>query len=189
MADEKHSFEVGDEVRGKNSQLIGVILKILDAGYLMIRESEFDMEMNVHSSEVVKTTLSPLGLKKTGIPKDTDKTGSGGAGLRPERGSGRGSGKKGLGAALRVDLHWEKLPKRNRNAYSSPIEAQIAWCREQLARGLREGVKEVTIIHGKGSGALHKRVMALLKTYAQIKEVEVLKAALEDAHGVKVRLR
>ncbi len=185
MADEKHSFEVGDEVRGKNSQLIGVVLKVLDAGYLMIRESEFDMEMNVHSSELVITTLSPLSLKKTGTPKDK----SGGAGLRPERGSGRGNGKKGLGAVLRVDLHWEKLPKHNRNAYSTPSEAQIAWCKEQLAKSLREGVKEVIIIHGKGSGALHKSVMALLKTYPQIKEVEVIKAALEEAHGVKVRLR
>lgn len=182
MADEKHSFEVGDEVRGKNTELIGVILKVLDAGYLMIRESEFDMEMNVHSSEVVLTTLSPLSLKKTGIPKDTK---SEGAGLRPDR----GSGKSGKGAALRVDLHWEKLPKHNRHAYPTPIEAQIAWCREQLAKALQQGVREVTIIHGKGSGALHKKVMALLKTYPQIREMEVLKVALEEAHGVKVRLR
>ncbi|HCS20869.1 MAG TPA: hypothetical protein DIW47_09990 [Bacteroidetes bacterium] len=184
MADEKHSFEVGDEVRGKNTELIGVVLKVLDAGYLMIRESEFDMEMNVHSSELVKTTLNPLSLKKTGKPKETK---SGGAGLRPERGSGRG--KKGLGAALRIDLHWEKLPKHNRHAYSTPSEAQIAWCGEQLARALREGIKEVTIIHGKGSGALHKKVMSLLKTYPQIKEMEILKVALEEAHGVRVRLQ
>lgn len=177
MADEKHSFEVGDEVRGKNSQLIGVVLKILDAGYLMIRESEFDMEMNVHASEVIKTTMDPLSIKHS--PKSRKQS--------PLNLNLNLNLKKA--AALRVDLHWEKLPKHNKNAYAAPIEAQIAWCREQLAKALREGIKEVTIIHGKGSGALHKRVMALLKTYPQIKEVEVIKAALEEAHGVKVRLR
>lgn len=180
MADGAHFFEVGDEVRGKNTELIGVVLKVLDEGWLMIRECEFDMEMNVHSSEVVRTTLSPLSLKKTGIPKDTAKSG----GARE-----RGSERSGKGAALRIDLHWEKLPKHNKNAYPTPAEAQIAWCGEQLARALREGVKEVTIIHGKGSGALHKKVMALLKTYPQIKAIEVLKVALEEAHGVIVRLR
>lgn len=177
MADGAHSFEVGDEVRGKNTELIGVVLKVLDAGYLMIRESEFDMEMNVHSSEVIKTTMDPLSIKNS--PKSRNQS--------PLNLNLNLNLKKG--AALRIDLHWEKLPKHNQHAYPTPSEAQIAWCQEQLAKALQQGVREVTIIHGKGSGALHKKVMTLLKTYPQIKEVEVLKAALEDAHGVRVRLR
>lgn len=169
MTDFKHPFQIGDQVRGKDTELVGVVIKILDAGYLMIRESEYDMDMNVHCSEVVPNQLNPLELR--GIPDKYKKE------------------EKAIisSKSKQVDLHWEKLSQRNKQGYATPMEAQLAYFQLHLNKAKHEGVKELTIIHGKGSGTLHKRILALVRNASQVKGIEILKSALEPPHGILIR--
>lgn len=171
MAENKYSFKVGDRVRGKNTELVAVVVKILDAGYLMVHEEEFDMDLNILCSEVVLDQLNPLEIKNSS-PIKTDKRH---APIKVTQ--------------IRIDLHYEKLPARFKSANSSPLEAQLDYLKERLAVALRESHKVITLIHGKGAGTLHKACLNLLKTYPQCRDLKVLKVALEPPHGIEIVLK
>jgi len=94
MANEKHGIVVGNRIRGKNSELVGVVVKVLDAGYLMVHEEEFDMDLNIHHSEVVVDELNPIDFIRISPKKEMDQY------------------SKKKSKSLRIDLHLEKIPDR-----------------------------------------------------------------------------
>lgn len=169
MDDPKHDYQVGDAIRGKDTELRGRVLKILDAGYLMILETVFDMEMNIHISEIVKDNLNPNLIRSGAAPKEITKPTS-----RLQ--------------SVRIDLHLEKLPHSYKNMRHA-LEAQLLFLRDKIAIYLNQGLKEITIIHGKGSGTLHQKIKRLLKDYPQIKEIHELKVALDKPHGIQIKMK
>lgn len=171
MSDDKHEIVVGNRIRGKNSELVAVVVKVLDAGYLMVHEEEFDMDLNIHHSEVVIDALNPVDFFRIGPAKKSDQAA------------------KKSPTSMRVDLHLEKIPDRLKGPHIPALESQQYYLKERLATALREGVSQITIIHGKGSGILHKKCLALLKSYPQCRQVKILKVALEAAHGIEVSLK
>jgi|GEM_PF-2093044 len=171
MADDKHQISEGDRVRGKNSELVGIVVKVLDAGYLMVHEEEFDMDLNVHQSEVVFDELNPIDFYRVVPKKDKGAPSA----KRPQE--------------LRIDLHLEKIPTRLKGPQIPALESQLQYLQERMAQALQQGCSQLIIIHGKGSGILHQRCMRQLKSYPQCRELKILKVALEAPHGINVRLK
>ena len=164
-----YEFQAGDPVRGKDSELRGVVLKVLDKGWLMVRETEFDMEVNVHSDEVVLSSMPTDKLSYPLAPKEE----------QPSR----------KVKSQHIDLHLESIPVSIRKRHTHPAEAQLEFLRKCLHTCLQQGCSQLEIIHGKGSGNLHKRILELLRNHAQVRYVEPLKAALEKPHGIRVLFR
>jgi len=171
MSDDKHRIVAGNRVRGKNSALVGTVVKVLDAGYLMIHEDEFDMDLNLHHSEVVVDALNPMDLKTFMPKKEVDRSES----KRTQN--------------LRIDLHLEKIPARFKGPHIPALESQKQYLQERLSMALREGISQLTIIHGKGAGTLHKTCLSLINGYPQCRQIKVLKVALESAHGIEVSFK
>ncbi|MBI1221774.1 MAG: hypothetical protein GC180_04140 [Bacteroidetes bacterium] len=165
MTEPGHDFQIGDPIRAKDSDLKGRVIKILDAGYLMILDLEFDMELNLHHSEIVKDELDPSRIISHNSPKD--------------------SIAKNIPRSLCVDLHQEKLPSTYRNTMPV-LQGQLDYSQDRLLYCLHSGCKEVLFIHGKGSGALHQRLLNLLKGFPQIQSIEIQKVAFEKPHGIRV---
>lgn len=158
-------FQIGDEVRGKDSLIKGKVLKILDAGYLMILESEFEMEMNIHESEVIKA--EPIQFTTNKVVKDS---------VKPKK-----------TGSTRLDLHFEKLPQNYRN--EGVLFGQLSFCDYHLAKAIQSGITSMEIIHGKGSGKLHQEILKRIKSNPGVKSYKIQKAALELPHAILVYFR
>ncbi len=158
------AFQEGDEVRGKDSTLKAKVLKVLDRGYLMVYELEFGMEMNVHESELVLVQRFDPGIvqKKEVIAK-------------PKR------------ERRRIDLHENRLPSNYR--YQPLLQAQCDYAAYQLAKAVQDACVELEIVHGKGQGVLHKRLLQLCKSHPAVKSIKIQKAALELPHAIVISLR
>lgn len=158
------AFQEGDEVRGKDSTLKAKVLKVLDRGYLMVYEQEFGMEMNVHESELVLVQRFDPGFaqQKADIakPKNLKK---------------------------RIDLHASKLPSNYR--YRPLLQAQCDYAAYQLAIASQESYIQLEIVHGKGQGVLHKKLVQLCQSHPAVKSIKIQKAALELPHAIVIHFR
>ncbi|TNE81336.1 MAG: hypothetical protein EP332_04240 [Bacteroidetes bacterium] len=158
------AFQEGDEVRGKDSTLKAKVLKVLDRGYLMIYELEFGMEMNMHESELVLVQRFDPGFVQTkeaiAKPKNQKR---------------------------RIDLHEKKLPSNYR--YQPLLQAQCDYAVYQLAKAAQESCSELELVHGKGQGVLHQRLMQMCQSHPSVKSLKIQKAALELPHAIVILLR
>ncbi|MDX5321163.1 MAG: Smr/MutS family protein [Bacteroidota bacterium] len=166
MKDPAHTFQPGDRICGKDTELKGLVLKVLDEGWLMILETEFDMEMNIHSKEVVPVAFD----EKTSIrtpPKESPSS----PGSRIQ--------------SIRVDLHWEKIPARFKGS-GIPLQSQLDYSRYMLSDCIQKGIKSCLLIHGKGEGILHQELLRLCKGFSGIKALTPKKVAFEKPHALEI---
>ena len=72
-----------------------------------------------------------------------------------------------------IDLHTEALDMNERNHKMTPvISKQIAVCKNYIQNAIDAGVDRVTVIHGKGIGALKSEVIMLLGKYPEVISIE-----------------
>ncbi len=142
-------FSVGDKVCCTNTSVRGVILKILDSRHVMLLDEETDMEIDysihtlilVEASHKELTAKNPINKEEvTRIPSTKN---------------------------LSIDLHTEKLPKNYRT--TPPLHGQLDYLDYKLALAISQGTKQLTIIHGKGSGILRNEVTKRLRQLPQVK--------------------
>lgn len=141
-------FSVGDKVCCTNTSVRGVIVKILDQRHVMLLDEETDMEIDysIHTLILVEASHKEL-TAKTPINKEETKTSS--------------------AKNITIDLHTEKLPKNYRT--SPPLQGQLDYLDYKLALAINQGVKKLTIIHGKGKGTLRNEVIKRLRSLPQVK--------------------
>jgi DNA mismatch repair protein MutS2 len=162
------NFKPGDEVRGKDTAIRGKVLKVLDEKWLMVLETEHNMEINLPAEELVKVEITGFDNVWQAPLQD----------LKPAKRKSR--------SYLVLDIHWEKIPSGYKNHLSAPLSVQLEYLDRQIAAALQEGYAGVRIIHGKGSGVLRKEVISLLRSKTYIKGLKTIKAALEPAHGTEI---
>lgn len=144
-------FSVGDKVCCTNTSVRGVILKILDSRHVMLLDEETDMEIDysIHTLILVQASHADL-TAKAPTSKEVVK-------ISPAKN-------------LSIDLHTEKLPKNYRT--SPPLQGQLDYLDYKLALAISQKAKQLTIIHGKGSGVLRNEVIKRLRQLPQVKSFE-----------------
>ncbi len=160
------NFRVGDKVSGLESDLRGTVVKILDAGYLMIHVEEYDMEVNLHEDELVKSDMQATKISSP-KPKSEDIT-------------------HHNQMTTTLDLH---LGKNKSGSQQHPLELQLNKLRSFLSLSVQNRVARITVIHGKGKGRLHQACLQFLRSDKRVKKLEILRAALHEPHGIIVYLR
>jgi hypothetical protein len=69
-----------------------------------------------------------------------------------------------------IDLHIDVLAPEMREDYPGKIlEYQILKCKEFIDQAIASRYSQITVIHGKGKGALKLEVLALVSKYPQIR--------------------
>ncbi len=144
-------FKVGDIVCCKNSSLRGAVVKLLDSRHVMLLEDETGMEIDypIHTLILVEASYTELTATNP-ISKEIPTT------IAPKN--------------ISIDLHTEKLPQNYRT--TPPLYGQLDFLDYKLALAIQQGVKQVTIIHGIGSGVLKNEVMKRLRAFPQVKSIE-----------------
>ncbi len=141
-------FKVGDKVCCKNSSLKGEVVKLLDSRHVVIFDDETGMEMDysIHTLILVEASYNELTAKipvKKEIPTGT------------------------VPKHITIDLHTEKLPKNYR---STPVlQGQLDYLDYKLAMAIQQGVRTVTVVHGKGNGVLKNEVTKRVRSIPQVK--------------------
>ena len=161
-------FKEGDRVEGRDSTIRGLVRKVLSADYVMIYEESSDMDMDVHVLELVLAEWQGHGI---GHPSKKE----------------IGEEKIKTPTSASVDLHYEKIPSSFRRGGITPIEAQLTYFRYVLENGLRGGIHQLTIIHGKGSGELKQRLVQAIRKDKRIRSYKELREPLETrSHAIVV---
>lgn len=141
-------FSVGDKVCCTNTSVRGVVLKILDSRHVMLLDDETDMEIDysIHTLILVEASYKELTAK---MPTNKDEV--------------RTSSVKNIS----IDLHTEKLPKNYRTI--PPLHGQLDYLDYKLALAISQKTKQLTIIHGRGTGVLRNEVIKRLRQLPQVK--------------------
>lgn len=141
-------FSVGDKVCCINTSVRGVIIKILDSRHVMLLDEETDMEIDysIHTLILVEASHKELTAK---APTNKEEV--------------KSSSTKNIS----IDLHTEKLPKNYRT--TPPLHGQLDYLDYKLALAITQKVKQLTIIHGKGTGVLRNEVIKRLRQLPQVK--------------------
>lgn len=144
-------FKVGDIVCCKNSSLRGTVVKLLGSRHVMLLEDETGMEIDypIHTLILVEASYTELSATNPTI-KETPTT------VAPK--------------SISIDLHTEKLPKNYRT--TPPLFGQLDFLDYKLALAIQQGAKQVTIIHGIGTGVLKNEVTKRLRAFPQVKSIE-----------------
>lgn len=151
-------FKVGDIVCCTNTSVKGKVLKILDSRHVMLLDDETEMEIDYPIHTLVLVEASHIDLTAKAAPNKED---------LPSKPSKRNT---------IIDLHTEKLPKNYRT--SPPLHGQLDYLDYQLALAISQKTKQLTIIHGKGSGILRNAVIKRLRSLSQVKHFEDPEKAL-----------
>lgn len=147
-------FSIGDKVCCVNSPLRGTVVKILDSRHVVLHDDDTGMEIDypIHTLILVEASHKELSAKQP-IAKEEPI-----------------ASKKTKVTNLAIDLHTEKLPRNYKT--SPPLYGQLDYLDYKLALAISQGAKQVTIVHGKGSGVLRNEVMKRLRILPQIKSIE-----------------
>jgi dsDNA-specific endonuclease/ATPase MutS2 len=141
-------FNVGDNVCCKNSTLKGTITRLLDSRHVVILDTETGMEVDypIHTLILVEASHKELTAKNP-TQKDT---------VAPT-----------LSKNITIDLHTEKLPRNYRT--HPPLKGQLDYFEYKMALAIQQGVRTVTVVHGKGNGILKNEVTKRLRGLPQVK--------------------
>lgn len=155
-------FEIGDKVSGRDSNLRGVVVKILSTTHVMIEENSFGMHMDVEVCTLVKSETTDFFVpahfqKDTGTEKKPKKTGP-----------------------TRIDLHLERIPAALKKKNQPPLEIQLAYFSMALEKALHAKSAPLLVIHGKGQGKLKTALLQLLRKDTRIRSWKELREPLES---------
>lgn len=138
----------GDKAACIHSSLRGTVLKLLGNGYVLLLDDDTGMELDYPESSLVKIEAGAAQLTaKNPQPKEA-------------------SNHKGP-TSITLDLHTEKLPQAYKT--TPPLQGQLDYFDYKTALAIRQGVKKITIIHGRGKGALKSAITQRLKALPQVK--------------------
>lgn len=141
-------FSVGDIVCCKNTTIKGRVLKLLGARHVLLLDDDTGMEIDypIHTLVLVQAGHTEL-TAKTPQPKETPQINT------PKH--------------ITIDLHTEKLPGHYRS--TPPLQGQLDYLDYKLATAIQQGAKQLTIIHGVGTGVLKNEVTKRLRALPQVK--------------------
>lgn len=141
-------FNIGDKVACTNSSLRGVVVKILDKKNVLLRDDDSGMELDYPTKTLV--------LIEAGHQQHTAK-----------QAPTKDAPNTAKNTLTTVDLHTEKLP----SAYKTTpaLQGQLDYFDYKMALAIQQGIKKITIIHGRGSGVLGREVIKRLRSLPSVK--------------------
>ncbi|HYG16081.1 MAG TPA: Smr/MutS family protein [Bacteroidia bacterium] len=138
----------GDRVTCTNSPLKGIVLKVLGNKHVLVLDDETGMELDYPVKTLIKIEAD-ISLHKISAPKVKDLP------SQPRKES------------ITIDLHAEKLPASYRT--TPPLSGQLDFFEYAMARAIRQGVRKIQIVHGRGTGKLKQEIVSRLRGYKQVK--------------------
>lgn len=148
-----YQFKEGDRVSHLNSNIKGLIIKVLDKGFYIVKDIETDMDLDLHGRELVlhediKIKSAPIkDLKKSSLISQS----------KVEK------------IIKSFDLHFNRIPKSFSNKYPNKLEAQLAYAKFIIEQN-SNNYKKIILIHGKGNGILKQALEKELRKNSKIKE-------------------
>lgn len=153
------NFEIGDKVSPIDSDETFIVINV--NGVKLTLADEFGFESIYSANELV--IINSNQFKNIPIEKKSEHS-------PPSKPIKRK--KKGIEVPV-IDLHMERLVASHKHMSNHEIVTfQLHYLKEQLNKYIREGVKELIIVHGIGKGKLKKDVRFFLDGYSH--EVEYM---------------
>lgn len=161
-----YPFKEGDRVSHIHSNINGLIIKVLEKGFYIVKDTETEMELDLHARELV--IHENFKIKSAPI-KDLKK-------------SNQSIKYKAEQKIKEFDLHFNNIPKSFSQKYVNKLEAQLAFANFIIEQNYPT-CKQLILIHGKGNGILKQALEKELRKNNKIKQFQdpELILALKDS--------
>ena len=147
-------FKQGDKIKFLNEQGSGEVLEVLDENTIrVLRYDGFEQNYNLNELLAVNDNDSYFAYGEVYAKEEL---------ISSSKKSSIGTVQKNW----QIDIHIENLLSNHRHMKNYDIvRCQINYCENVVRKAIKNNVRKLTIIHGKGAGVLREEVLYMLKKY------------------------